>query len=65
MVTQTTIDLSSLRLIDAQGFLGDALSACLSAWLDPCTKIRIAPFTGLAHGRIVSISRGSPPPKTR
>lgn len=25
----------------------------------------IAPVTGLAHSRIVSISRGSPPPKKR
>ncbi len=61
---QTITGLRFMRLRDAHGYMGRALSAYVHQQL-LCANTRIAPVTGLAHGRIVSISRGSPPHKLR
>ncbi|HEX4713490.1 MAG TPA: hypothetical protein VH164_01040 [Ktedonobacteraceae bacterium] len=61
---QTITGLRFMRLRDAHGYMGRALSACVHQPL-LCANTRFAPVTGLAQGRIVSISRGSPPHKLR
>jgi hypothetical protein len=61
----TTTTLRLMRLRDANGCTGHAMSAraCDPRGISVFTLI--APIFGLAQGRIVSISRGSPPPKKR
>ena len=66
MATNLTIPgLRFMRLRDTHGSMGHALFACVSQQQLLCANTRIAPVTGLAQGRIVSISRGSPPHKLR
>ena len=65
MVNQNFTGLSSMHLCDTHGFMGLAMSVRLFALHDRGFRTRFVPITGLAHGRIVSISRGSPPPKKR
>ena len=60
-----TAGLRFTRFRDAYGYMGHALSALASNVQHLCARARIVPVTGLAQGRIVSISRGSPPPKKR
>lgn len=54
-----------LRLCFNDGFTGHALTAPIFGMQLPDVKMSVAPVAGLAQGRIVSISRGSPPPKKR
>lgn len=53
------------RLRDARGSMGHAMFARVSAVYGICVETRLALTDGLAQGRIVSISRGSPPLKKR
>jgi hypothetical protein len=63
--TNPTTRLHTVRLRLSDGFVGHALPAPIFGLhlpgVDPC----ITPVNGMAQGRIVSISRGSPPPKKR
>jgi hypothetical protein len=65
MATTNITSLRFMRLRDAHGIVGHALSARVSAVNNICVETRLAPINGLAQGRIVSISRGSPPLKQR
>ena len=65
MANRNITSLTFARLRAAHGYLGHTMSARLSARQCASFEIRFAPITGLAQGRIVSISRGSPPPKKR
>ncbi|MEO7019441.1 MAG: hypothetical protein ABI234_04765 [Ktedonobacteraceae bacterium] len=66
MANPNITGLRFMRQRDAHGFMGRALFARTFVILDTCVETRIVPpITGLAQGRIVSISRGSPPPKQR
>ena len=67
MVNSNTASLSFMHLYAAHGLTSYATSALLSELHDSCfsARTRLVPISGLAHGRIVSISKGSPPPKKR
>jgi hypothetical protein len=65
MANPNITGLTFARLRDAHGFLGHAMSASLSVRHCAFVEVYVDPFIGLAQGRIVSISRGSPPPKQR
>jgi hypothetical protein len=65
MVNRSITCLSSMHPYGALGIIGYALSARISALRDFCVKIRLVSTTDAVQGRIVSISRGSPPPKKR
>ncbi len=63
--TITGLTFARTRLRDDRGYQGYAMSARLLA--RPCAPVEVFAngFIGLAQGHIVSISRGSPPPKKR
>jgi hypothetical protein len=63
--TITGLTFACTRLRDDRGYQGHAVPARLLA--RPCAPVEVftGGFIGLAQGRIVSISRGSPPPKKR
>jgi hypothetical protein len=61
----TITGLRFARLRAAHGFIGHGLAMPVFQPQFLCADTRIAPVTGLAQGRIVSVSRGSPPPKLR
>lgn len=65
MVNNPTLALRFTRLRDARVLKGRAMSVRFSAGQHYCTGMGFTPVGGLAQGRIVSISRGSPPPKKR
>ncbi|MGH2508792.1 MAG: hypothetical protein ACRDHZ_15505 [Ktedonobacteraceae bacterium] len=65
MVNPNITGLRFMRQRDVHDCMGSALFARVSAGYGVCVETRIVPLTGLAQGRIVSISRGSPPPKQR
>lgn len=65
MANPNTAGLRFMRMRDTYGYMGHALSVRASHTQHLCAYTLIAPITGLAQGRIVSISRGSPPPKKR
>jgi hypothetical protein len=65
MVNIPNTILSFTRLRDAHGYMGHALSARLLQVQCASHEVHAEPTDGLAQGRIVSISRGSPPPKKR
>jgi hypothetical protein len=54
-----------MRLRDARGYTGHAMFARACELLSPGAYMLVVPTIGEAQGRIVSISRGSPPPKKR
>lgn len=60
-----TPGLRFMRLRDIRGYKHHALSARAFAAPDTCAVFQVASIIGLAQGRIVSISRGSSPPKKR
>jgi hypothetical protein len=67
MANPNTNRLGFMRLRLAHGFICHAMSVRFSAMQALCIDTRLVPATGigLAQGRIVSISRGYPPPKKR
>lgn len=65
MANPNITGLTFARLRAAHGYLGHAMSARMSVRQCTSVEIHVEPVTGLAQGRIVSISRGSPPPKKR
>lgn len=60
-----TTGLRFMRLCDTHGYMGHAMSARAGKARRVGAYTLFAPITGLAQGRIVSISRGSPPSKKR
>lgn len=60
-----TSGLRFARLRDIRGYKGHTLSARAFAAPDTCVVFQIGFIAGMAQGRTVSISRGSPPPKKR
>ncbi len=61
-VINNTLVFARPRNVDSfHGCMGHLLSALASQIRLAGFEMLIAPFTGLAQGRIVSISRGSPP----
>lgn len=65
MANSNAAGLRFMRLRDIYGNMSHALSVRTCATQRFRVYTRIAPNTGMAQGRIVSISRGSPPPKKR
>ncbi len=64
--TIPTTRLHNVRLRLNTGFTGHALIAPIMGLHLPGVGLRsITPVNGMAQSRIVSISRGSPPPKKR
>lgn len=65
MANPNMLGLRFTRLRDASGYTGHALSVGVFGTPGRCVAFRGGLITELAQSRIVSISRGSPPPKLR
>lgn len=65
MANPNITGLRFMRLRDVRGYMGHAAFMRLSTPSGICVETRLALNSGLAQGRIVSISRGLPPPKKR
>ena len=65
MANSNMVGLRFMRLRDAHGYTGHALSARVFVAPGNGVAVHTALITGSAQSRIVSISRGSPPPKLR
>ena len=65
MANSNAAGLRFMRLHAIRGSLSHALSVRVRNSQNFCAYTLIAPITDLAQGRIVPISRGSPPPKRR
>ena len=53
------------RLRPGNGLMGHAITAPVCGRQYFGVQVSVTPTIGMAQGRIVSISRGSPPPKKR
>jgi hypothetical protein len=65
MATIPTTMQCCMRLCYGNGFMGHAIFAPIFGTQPLGAMMSVTPDIGLAQGRIVSISRGSPPPKKR
>lgn len=68
MANPNITGLCFMRLRDAHGYMGRvrrALFVNTSVGYNTSVGTRLPFINGVGHGRIVSISRGSPPPKLR
>ncbi|HLI69220.1 MAG TPA: hypothetical protein VKV19_05630 [Ktedonobacteraceae bacterium] len=61
----TTATLRLMRLRDANGYMSHAMFARVCDPRYTSVFTLSGPISGLVRGRIVPISRGSPPPKKR